>query len=361
MSGVQIQNYVNTPQKEANQTNLPRTVLGIAGGAASGWALSKGLGYLANPYYKKFYEEMDNFTLGEQEALLKLSKETVEKSRIQDNGFKGITLIDPAKADSFSESISCENLQNSEKFPNVNKNINNFISVSKDIEKVSLKEANEIMVKGIKATIDEGALIDKLKIKFLRITRPFQRISEWLCGKFKRNEGDLKKGLFETYSNRVFTGNLVSLPHEVQHAINKNGKFLARLPVNLEIISIGLLIPFVILNAMFTKKSQKPDEKTQDKRSLFKKIRDFTHNHIGLTLAGLSIPLLFEEGLASFRAIKFVNASEIIGKSTKIQHNKLLKIAFGTYLIQTAMIALTAQLAVFVKDKIVEYKPKSEN
>ena len=49
-----IQNSVNIQTKQSNESHLPQTMLGIAGGAGAGFALRKSVLQLSKPYYKAF-------------------------------------------------------------------------------------------------------------------------------------------------------------------------------------------------------------------------------------------------------------------------------------------------------------------
>lgn len=345
-----IQNSVNIQSKQSNESHLPQTMLGIAGGAGAGLVLRKGVEQLKKPYFKLFFENADKFTPQEQDALIQEANRMVEESGIAEKGFNGINWIDTYKysTKSFSEQI-LENLEGLDPTHSV------------PTGKISAEEAVQKLKDSIKSVIVKGSLQDKLKIVLVSVTKPLSVIADFLTGKFKTNEDllqRLKTGCFEPFSNTIFTSKPASVLHEIGHAINRNTSFLTKIPHNLSLISKGALIPLAILTAIFTKKPQKSDNGQSTNKSSYEKLKEFVHKHIGLIIAGLSIPLLVEEGLASTRAIKFVNASKVLSETTKNQHTKVLKIAYGSYILGTAILASVASLAVFVKDKIIEYTTK---
>jgi len=371
-----IQNSVNIQTKQSNESHLPQTMLGIAGGAWAGLVLRKGVAQLSKPYYKTFFENIDKFTPQEHEALTQEANRMIEESGIVGKGFNGINWIDASKK---STVTNIKNLINSKlNWFKISKSSTKPISeqIMEGLEKldppssnitgkISADEAVNKMLGGMFKTAVKGSLKDKLTLAFIVITSPLSKFADLLTGKFKNKKDGNKilksitTGCFEPLSNRIFTSKPGSVLYEIGHAINRNTNFLTKIPHNLTLISKGALIPLAILTAIFTKKPQKPDNEQTINRSSFEKLKEFVHKHIGLTVAGLSIPLLVEEGLASARAIKFVNASKVLSETAKNQHNKVLKIAYGSYLLGTTVLASVASLAVFVKDKIVKHTTKN--
>ncbi|MEI8128638.1 MAG: hypothetical protein WCG95_03370 [bacterium] len=368
-----IQNSVNIQTRQGNEN--PQAMLGIACGAGAGLVLRKGVDQLKKPYFKLFLENADKFTPQEQEALTKEANRMIEESGIAEKGFNGVNWIDASKKSTvksikeiidsklkefkiskyLTKSISEQTLENLEKLDPTH-------SVSTG--KITTDEAAKKLIGGILKTAVKGSLKDKLTLCFMLVTAPISKLANILTGQFKNKDvNELLKsitlGAFDPFSNRIFTSKPASVLHEIGHAINKNTNFFTKIPNNLSLISKGALIPLAILTAIFTKKPKNPDAEQTTNKSSFEKLKEFVHNHIGLTVAGLSLPLLVEEGLASTRAVKFVNASKVLSETTKNQHNKVLKIAYGSYLIGTAVLASGASLAVFVKDKIVEYTTKN--
>lgn len=376
-----IQNSVNKPQKDSTN-QLSYTALGIAGGAGAGFALRTGIEQLKKPYFKTFFNTIDKFTPQEHDALIKEANRMVEEAGIKAKGFNSINWIDTNQKgkeidienilsgkfkENFKKELS-EKLTSEKKAKDLWKTIHNGImnvaekldpSNSNTSVKISANEAVEKMVGGLLKKILNGKFTEKLALAFVIMASPLAVLAELLTGKtIKKNKKlaeSITYGCFDPMSNRIFTGKPASVLHEIGHAINKNGNFLTRLPHNLTIISRIALIPLAILTAIFTKKPKKTRGEETNNKTSWQKLKEFVHNHIGLTVVGLSIPLLVEEGLASARAIKFVNASKTLSETVKNQHNKLLKIAYGSYLIGTAVIASAASLTVYTKDKIMDY------
>lgn len=361
-----IQNSANIQTKQSNESHLPQTALGIAGGAGAGLALRKGINQLKKPYFNALFENLDKFTPQEQDALAQEANRMVEESGIVEKGFNGINWIDTSTkstktsikdiiktSTSSTKPISEQIMENLERLDPTH---------SATTGKITADEALNKLVGGTLKTAVKGSLKDKLTLCFMIITAPMSKLADVLTGQFKNKKGSEKllvtTGCFEPFSNRIFTSKPASVLHEIGHAINRNTNFLTRIPLNLSFLT-RMLIPLAILTAIFTKKPQKSDNEQTTNKSSFEKLKEFVHKHIGLTVAGLSIPLLVEEGLASAHAFKFVNTSKVISETTKNQHNKALKMAYGTYLIGAAVLASVASLAVFVKDKIVEHTTKN--
>ena len=368
-----IQNSVNIQTKQSDESSLPQTVLGIVGGAGAGLALRKSVVQLSKPYYKTLLENMDKFTPQEKETLMQEADRMVEESDLVKKGFNGINYIDSNKCNIDLKAYKAKIRKISNTSFKKSKNLLELIkNYTKALEPLVPKSSNGLSIQEalIKHEVDfcKSVLQGKnvLKIVFSILCFPLAKVSDLLTGKIKDSKLNTKKlveglknGCFDPFSNKIFTSKPASVLHEIGHAINRNKNFLTKIPHNLILISKGALIPLAILTAVFTKKPQKSDTEQSKNKGSFEKLKEFVHKNVGLTLAGLSIPLLVEEGLASARAIKFVNASKVLSATAKNQHNKVLKMAYGSYLLQTAVLASVASLAVFVKDKIVEYTTKN--
>lgn len=360
------QTYINTPQAANKENNLPQTALGITGGAVAGFALRKSFAQFLKPYYKDFIKNVDKFTPQEQEALIQEADKMIKESSIVEKGFKGINWIDASKNTEKNTDIIGEKLKNInsiESFKEFIKEIKKIDSTVADpLKKISADEAINKLVNGILKVILTGSFKDRLKIAFIIATAPIRIMANLLTGKienknksYKQLKESIKTGCFDSLSNRIFTSKPASVLHEIGHAINKNTNFLTKLPDNLALVSIAL-IQLALLTAIFSRKPQKKDKEQPENKNSIEKLKNFDHKHIGLVVIGLSAPKLVEEGIASFRAIKHVNASKILEETTKKQHNKTLKIAFGSYIIGTAALAAVVKSVVFVKDKISAYK-----
>lgn len=372
---------LDTSQTVKDKNNLPQTALGISGGAAAGYGLREGFKKLSKSYYKNLGLNLDKFTPQEKEALIQEANIMIEKSGISKKGFKGIIWIDPLKKytgenidkiiekklKDFAEKLNAVNTKDSKlAFKEMRKVFKEFTGelnkidspTPNPLDKISVTEAYNKVGIGVLKKVLTGPLKDKLKIAFLVAAAPINAMADLLTGKFKKKnrkefKESLSTGCFDPLSNRIFTSKPSSVLHEIGHAINANSNFLTKLPGNLRLIAMALT-PMAILTAIFTKKPKKTNKEQFDNKNSFEKLKDFLHNHIGFVVAGLSAPLLLEEGTASSRAVKHINASKILTDTAKKQHSKTLKLAFGTYLMGTALTALIAKTVVFVKDKITE-------
>ena len=374
MTSVQTNNNINTfSGKTKKEHNTGRNILGVVGGTATGFALFQASKLPMKSYNKTMLAKCDEFSPEENDQLVAEANRMVEKSGIKNKGFNGIYLV--------SESL--ENLRPVTEAKTQSPIKDTFTPMEK-VKKMSLKDlltksakANEISKGGGTLTLSQalseiskcdlhvishGSFSDKLLLAALVALTPLASASSLFIGNTqKRNLKDsIMTGCYENFSNRVFTGKSSSLLHEVGHAINKNKNFATRIPKNLKMLSSFVLIPLATLSAIFTKKPKTAKNKTKEQTTM-QKVKAFNHKHIGLIVAGLSLPLLTEEAMASIRAAKFANASEVLSKNAKKQHNKNLKLAFGSYLIGTTMIAAITQAVVSVKDAIQTHKHKKNN
>lgn len=351
MSKIETQNYTNS------KTSLPQTALGIAGGTASGFVFSNVAGFVhKKTLIKNFVDNLDKFTPEENAIALQELNHMVEDSKIADKGFKGIILIDKElkkgyiKQPLFDFENNKETVTFAERISGVKEP-----TISTTEKKVSIDEALEQFLSGLNDIKKNGSLSNKLITLGLKITSPLHALSDILLGQFQKPNLDvlLNTGCFHFMLNKAFGSHSSTLFHEIGHAINYNKGLSSKIPLKLVLLSNFILIPLVVLNAVFTKKPQQNNEQ-QEKQSTFKKIRDFTHTHIGLTIAGLSLPLLIEEGMASLRAINFVNKkATLMTESMKKQHTKTLAFAYGTYLAGSLITASLVKIVISVKDKIV--------
>lgn len=349
MTKIQNQNYADKQQKPT----LGRHILAVGAGVATGRTIQEVLPYLSKSYLKKFNEKT-NYTEFEQEIFIKEADRMVRESGIIKKGFKGIKIIDTSKDLFYLLTLQNNTPKQLEKIPKLS---------SVDDNKIPINKAYGIRISDIKNLIENGTLKQKLFILAAQIAAPFIKTSNFLIGQRLNNrdlyEGMLNGGMFDPLTNQVQVGKLSTALHEVGHAINTNKNFLTRIPLMLNTSIKLILMPAVILNGMFTRKP-KASNSEENKRSKIKKMFDFTHKHIGLTVAGLMLPLLAEEAIASHRAIKFAKTSKLMSEGMKKQHIKALKLAYGTYLLGTVIVATTVKLVVSVKDKILEYKSKKQ-
>ena len=348
MSSVQSKNQINAFNGRDEQPSPGRKVLGVAGGTAAGFAMFKVSNIPMKAYGKSFFENLDKFTPQEQEQLIDEAHKMAEQSGLKEKGFNGIVLIEQPKIN-LIESIDFNGVKAEDVEPSKWK-------------RLSVNEALQEIDKGVADKAKNGSFTDKFKIKFSRVAAELQKISQILIGNVRKDnlKDGIQLGCFESISNKVFGGRASSLLHEVGHAMNRNGTLLTKTPQNLMFISRGLLIPAAIITAVFTLKP-KNSESNSDEKSFKTKVKEFTHKHIGLTIVGLSTPLLYEEASASLRAVNFAKKSTVLSDSVKRQHSKALKLAYGSYLLSIGALAGITQVVVAVKDKIQTSKSKKDD
>lgn len=350
MTTIQNQNYTDKKQKPS----LRRHVLAVGTGIATGRLINEAHPFLLASYKKNFFNSFD-FKTNEQEIFIKEADRMIKESEIDKKGFKGIKIIDISKDPFYWLNLLDNRSEQLEKIPKLS-----FV----DNNKVPINKAYGLRISDIKNLIKNGTLKQKLFILTGQIAAPFIITSNFLIGQKLINsrdlyEGMLNGGMFDPLTNQVQVGKLPTALHEVGHAINANKNFLTRIPLTLNASIKLILMPAVILNGMFTRKP-KALSSEEDKRSKIKKMFDFTHKHIGLTVVVLMTPLLAEEAIASHRAIKFAKTSTLMSEGMKKQHTKALKLAYGTYLFGTVIMAGTTKLVVSVKDKILDYRSKKQ-
>jgi len=354
LTSIQSKNQVNRSERRSEKPSLGRDVLGIAGGTAAGFATFKAGNIPMKAYYKSFLQNIDKFTPEEKDQLIDEANKMVVKSEIKEKGFKGISLIDTAekKSDEIMDGLNKHFNINIDDIPKTDE-INAKRTNPKNRIKISANEALSEIGRGVGEKSRTGTLGEKLKMKFLRITRTLPVFSQRILGNFQtgKAQDSIRMGLFDSISNKIYAGQPGSLLHEVGHAINRNGSLLSKAPLNIYLISKQLLIPAAIFTSVFSTRPKETDNKHEHKGFMIK-VRDFVHKNIGLTIVGLSLPLLYEEASATIKAINFVNKSDVLSKNAQKQHNKALKLAYGTYVISTAIFATTAQIVIAVKDKI---------
>lgn len=305
-------------QEDKSQSSLPREVVGIAAGAGAGYCVGKGANLALKPYYKNLMSSFDTFHSTNSGIMIQEAERMANEANLYQKGFKGIKIVDVSSKD-------------------------------------KITQATKAFTAEIVKSIKEGSVFKKIKFGSFCILKKITDFSYTLIGKNVKFElktkanNCVKYGGYNPICNNVISGSTSSLLHEVGHAINKNKNFLTRIPSRLAMMSTVLLTPLAILTAMFHKKdkNQNPENK-----SFLTKTMDFIKDNTGLTIAGLSLPLLAEEGMASLRAVKFANKSTLMTEAVKKAHSKLLLMAFGTYAAGAVVLTAMAKTAVWVKDKI---------
>ena len=132
--------------------------------------------------------------------------------------------------------------------------------------------------------------------------------------------------------------------HEIGHSINFNGAGLRK------ILALSRLsakaVPVIVGVGLVTPKREEGDEY----KNSIGKTATFIKNHCGLLAGLLMLPVVAEEGLASFNGAKL--AKNLLNQDMYKSLNKFNTTAFGSYVLSALTIGVFASLAVYVKDKI---------
>ena len=309
--------FINTEDKKNNlkSISLLRETVGLAAGAGAGFFIQNGANSALINYNRKLLSSIDKFHSFNSGVMLQEAERMANEADLYQKGFKGIRIVDASSEEKLKQSI---------------------------------KEVSEETIK----SINKMSVMKKLTLRSIVIFKKLSDISYLLIGKIpdlnSKIQGSIKYGVYNPGFNSVYSGKTGSLLHEIGHAINKNKNFFTRIPLRLTIVSSLVLTPLAILTAMFHKKeNDNPENKT-----FLTKTKDFAKDRIGLAIAVLSLPSLAEEGIASLRAFKFVEKSKLMTEAIKKEHNKILLMAFGTYVAGAAILTGMAKTAVWVKNKV---------
>lgn len=145
--------------------------------------------------------------------------------------------------------------------------------------------------------------------------------------------------------------------HELGHAKNANGGFVGKALQKARGITpfgVSVVAPIVLAVGLFHKVGK---NKPQEEKGKVEKALDFVSNNAGkLTLASY-VPLLAEEGLASFNGIKMAKKYLNPEQLGKLKGNYIR--AWGTYASLAAMVAGGVGLGVMIANGIKEkFAPK---
>ncbi len=309
--------FINIEDKENNpkSISLLKETVGLAAGAGAGFFVKNGANSALINYNRKLLSSIDKFHSFNSGVMLQEAEKMATEADLYQKGFKGIRIVDASSEEKLKQSI---------------------------------KEVSEETIK----SINNMSVMKKLTLRSIVLLNKLSDISYLLIGtipdlKLKIQSG-IKYGGYNPSFNYVISGRTGSLLHEIGHAINKNKNFFTRIPLRLKIVSSLVLTPLAILTAMFHKKeNNNPENKT-----FLTKTKDFVKERIGLTIAVLSLLSLVEEVLASLRAFKFTEKSKLMTEAIKKEHNKILLMAFGTYVADAAILTGMAKTAVWVKNKV---------
>ena len=217
---------------------------------------------------------------------------------------------------------------------------------------------------------DTGLKSKGVKINFIdESTESLNRLKEVISTETKQTNAlgrRMSSNYFETFkegANAAFfpkanevvvhSKNLyTSVYHEIGHAMNKNGNIFTKALQKARVITpfgVSVLAPVFLSVGLLHKvdKAKRKEEKSKMVRTV-----DFVSNNAGqLTLASY-LPMLTEEGLASFRGIK--EAAKHLSKDVVKGLTKNYARAWGTYAAGAAVISAGVALGIAGANKMRE-------
>ena len=172
-------------------------------------------------------------------------------------------------------------------------------------------------------------------------------------------KGDFKSALEKFQHKKTYIkGNTVAVSkkgmqilgfHEMGHAINFHFSKLSQCLDKFR--GIALKAPFLLLlYAAFSKKSKPKDE--NDRLTGLQKLNNFIRNNVGKLTVISMLPILIEEGMATYNGQKYANKLLKPKLAKKVLKTNLL--AGSTYLISAAFAGLGAWLTVKMKNNAVD-------
>lgn len=138
--------------------------------------------------------------------------------------------------------------------------------------------------------------------------------------------------------------------HEIGHALNRNFSKFGKILQNMKnpiLQSVGLITLF----GAFTRKSKPEEGKDLTKGQ---KIKNFIRNNAGKLSFAAMIPILLEEGMATYKGQKL--ADKMLSKDMAKIVSKGNKTAYLSYIITAAGMGLCSYAAVKIKDYLVAKK-----
>lgn len=141
--------------------------------------------------------------------------------------------------------------------------------------------------------------------------------------------------------------------HEVGHAMNYNlskvGKFLQNCRPLMK------LAPLIGIFAACTRKAEAKDGK---ELTSGQKTKNFIRDNAGALAFASYLPMLIEEGMATYKGQKYAN--KVLSKDLAKKVLKGNSIAYMSYLTVAASAGLAAHCAVKIKDSIIANKQKKQ-
>lgn len=240
-------------------------------------------------------------------------------------------------------------------------NKDEFTAVDKALEKtITQSGLKDKGVEIIKATADNKKKIEDILLNVFKnnfFTRLFPE-------KQRKNAAkeifDIvhkgKNAFYEPVSKKVVvpeTKLKLAIFHELGHAMNANlstvGKLLPK-----SRLAVVLTAPVSLIALLKHKKAS-----NEKPKSGFDKTTTFIKNNAGLLTFASFIPMLTDEGLASFKGNKF--AKELLNPDLARKVSKTNIMGFSTYLLMAVLCGTGVHLGVKLKDYIVSRKINNQN
>ena len=287
------------------------TALGIGAGASTYYCVKK---FGRKPINKLLMQNAGKFSESENTVLSQAIKDAFESSRLKE---KGVSLVHVDK-------INREDI------------IKDFAKKVEEIVNNIVKKYVKTGRRPVSSAVDEGEISEKIE-KAIKMT----------------SKG--KNAFYHPITRQIML-NTKEMPfaafHEMGHAINHN---MSKATKYLHWGRQGfvLLAPIFVAVGLLTKKKQ--DGETP--QGIKDKTASFIKNNCGKLAFLAMVPTLAEEGLASINGAKL--AKKVLSPELFKKVCKSNAIAWCTYLVGATMAGLGANLAVKVRDKIVQ--PKSES
>jgi len=182
-----------------------------------------------------------------------------------------------------------------------------------------------------------------------------------LCREYKTAYNTAIKGLnafFSPFNNTIVYNKkspmLISLPHEMGHAINFNNNGIMR---KLHFLKMGgLFVPLLMLPTVLLKNKKQEGEQTT---GIFDKITTFIKDNCGKLTFLTFLPKLIEEASASIRGTNL--SKEFLSKENIKTLKKFYSWAWLTYLGSAVIASLGVTLASKVTDAMKEHYRNQNN
>lgn len=294
-----------------NGSNNFDTALGVGAGASTYYCVKK---FGKKPINKLIMQNVCNFSEDENKVLGKAIKDAFDGSGLKE---KGVSLVHVDK-------INREDI------------IKDFAKKIEEMVNNIVKKYVKTGKRSISSAVDEGEISEKIE-KAIKMT----------------SKG--KNAFYHPITRQIMV-NTKEMPfaafHEMGHAINHN---MSKATKYLHWGRQGFALLAPVFVAIGLLKNKKQDGEAPN--GIKDKITSFIKNNCGKLAFLAMIPTLAEEGLASINGAKL--AKKVLSPELFKKVCKSNAIAWCTYLAGATMVGAGANLAVKVRDKIVQ--PKSES